>query len=165
MQTLPLPPQKEPYSFFFVQNVARCSETNEKSIFRFLIYEMWSVDRIGAASPHFWRDFSPLAFWRYLLVCDSGWIFFPSFVIHIGKKTIMMGPQYAGPKPWHLLLAKTNHQVRRLRWQPSNWLRCILFEIFSNQTVHGKCNLISVVSDACVNFASHLSALTDTIFF
>ena len=35
------PPQKE-WSSFFVQNVAQCSETNEKSILRFLVFEIWS---------------------------------------------------------------------------------------------------------------------------
>ena len=35
----PSPHQKEPISF--VQNVAKCSETNEKSIFRFLVIEIW----------------------------------------------------------------------------------------------------------------------------
>ena len=37
-----LPPQKEQYSFFFVQNIAQCSKTNEKPIFRFIVFEIWS---------------------------------------------------------------------------------------------------------------------------
>ena len=39
------PPLKRPVFIFFVQNVAQCSKTNEKSIIRFigiLVFEMWS---------------------------------------------------------------------------------------------------------------------------
>ena len=37
------PPKKKSRLFFLVQKVAQCSVTNEESIYRFLVFEIWSI--------------------------------------------------------------------------------------------------------------------------
>ena len=48
----PLPLLRMSRSHFFVQIVTQCSEMNEKSIFRFLIFEIWSYKNRKIVTMH-----------------------------------------------------------------------------------------------------------------